>query len=46
MTRQSDGAQKMTYNLKEIKKLSFSEIISIASDSETESKTLLQIIRV
>ena len=36
----------MTYNLKEIKKLSFSEIKTIASDSETESKTLLQIIRV
>lgn len=36
----------MTYNLKEIKKLSFSEIMSIASDTETESKTLLQIIRV
>ena len=36
----------MTYNLKEIKKLSFPEIKAIASDSETESKTLLQIIRV
>ena len=36
----------MTYNLNEIKKLSFLEIKTIASDSETESKTLLLIIRV
>lgn len=36
----------MTNNLKEIKKLSFPEIKAIVSDSETESKTLLQIMRV